>query len=80
MPGRLQRRNHLQLPGGGNMSSQYEVFIECPTTGKLVSTEYVVDHAVFGIDEKPYGTFNCSSCHQSHIWSYEQAQIRKVNQ
>lgn len=61
------------------MPSQFEVFIECPSTGKLVSTGYVVAKPAFGDDEKPYGSFNCSVCNNAHVWNYKESQILEVH-
>ena len=60
------------------MSLEYEVHTKCPITGNPVTTGYVVKNATFAPDEKPYGVFNCPSCHSSHTWSYENAQIHPV--
>ena len=61
------------------MPSQYEAFIKCPETNKLVNTGYKPKESSFNENEKPYGAFNCSSCHEAHHWSYEEAQVLETH-
>ncbi len=63
------------------MPSQYEVHTKCLNTGALVDTGSRIAKSVFGDEERPYGTFNCSSCNETHVWSSEDdgVQILKVH-
>jgi len=57
------------------MPSQYEAFIRCQKTKKLVSTGYKLKESSFNENEKTHGTFNCPVCHEAHHWNYEEAQV-----
>lgn len=57
------------------MTSQYEVFMVCPNTEKLVSTGYVLTKPEFAKDERPFGPLNCTACGGIHMWSYDKVMI-----
>ncbi len=60
------------------MPSKYEVFVNCPKTGKRIKTGYTPKSVTFSDDEKPHGPVNCPFCKDVHHWSYEEAQILEI--
>ena len=59
------------------MPIQYEVFTNCPATGKLVPTGSIMKTDKFPDDKSLYpgGTYNCPACKQPHAWHRDSAKI-----
>jgi hypothetical protein len=49
------------------MTDRYVAMARCPTTGRLVSRSAEALRTR-GTQPKPYGSFDCPACGESHCW------------
>ncbi|MCW5658730.1 MAG: hypothetical protein KIT60_13575 [Burkholderiaceae bacterium] len=62
------------------MGIQFEAFVVCEKTGRLVPTGYVLKQDRIEASPKPADdfSFKCPACEEMHTWSLDDATVRLV--